>query len=225
MSINEKKIEYLQRALSLNPLNNAGEIITQRAYLLGLRKPEKFVSEEVKQRRRVRSREQIDELRKGFWTKPPAVLNKEVHGINVRDFPELQPAVNRIKLVSTFRVEFERLANHPDKHDNLFLALKRVIMVAPREAGKLKESYLRKVADGKDLKKIQKMVAVLKKEFPNIYNIERDWLLAVSKVKGRYVAPESQNAGSSFEFEMPGWLIGILIFFGIRILLVVMRLM
>ena len=105
----------------------------------------------------------------------------------MKPIPELQTALDRLKMVSTFRSDFETLGTHPAKVDNLLLALKRLVIVPPKQAGALKESYLKKVADGKALKDIQKMVAVIRKEFPNLYRMEADFLDSVAKVKGRSI--------------------------------------
>ena len=214
-------VSYLQSMLELNPIISSSEIMNRRAYHLGIRKPVKPVSESELQQRRNRAEDQINRLRKDFWTTNPGKLQNELKAINVKDFPDLQPAVDRIKLVSSFRSEFDSLGTHPAKVDNLFLAMKRLVIVSPSKAGSIKESYLRRVADGANLKEIQKMVSVVKKEFPNLYRLESDFLDSISRVKGRYVAPDS-GGGPAIDFEIPGWLIGICVFLAIRILLAVL---
>ena len=211
-------VQYLQRVLSLSPVESATKILNRRAYHLGIRKPIKPVSEEDLQRKRGRAEEQINQIRKDFWTTNVTTLNQSIKAVNAKDFPELQTALDRLKMVSTFRSDFETLGTHPAKVDNLLLALKRLVIVPPKQAGALKESYLKKVADGKALKDIQKMVAVIRKEFPNLYRMEADFLDSVAKVKGRYVSPESASSGPMIDFEIPAWIIYVGVFLIIRIL-------
>lgn len=210
-------VKYMQAMLDLNPISSAAEIVDQRAFFLGLRKRIKPITEEEQLRRRTRCEEQINLARKEFWTTNSVKLQNILNGINASDFPDLSQALDRIRLVFSLRTEFESLNQHPAKVDNLFLALKRLVIVPPHKAGSIKESYLRKVADGANLKAIQKMAAVIRKEFPNLYRLEADFLDAVSKVKGRYVAPDSVSSGPMLDLEIPGWLIFVFLFILIRV--------
>ena len=213
----QEVLDYLTAQIGLNPLEQAGRIIEDRAVFLGLKKREIVLPDEVLQQKRETCRQQINNVRHGFWTRNAQTIRQQLDAIDARRFPELKVALDRLKIISAFRSEFDRLAKHPQKNDNLFLALKRIMMLDPKDAGKLKELYLRKSADSPELKQIQKMVGLLKNQFPNIYEIEPAWLNSVANLKGRYSTPESQIEG--FEIGIPSWLIVIIVLVVLRILL------
>jgi hypothetical protein len=220
---NAKAIAYLTEVLRMNPVNSGPEIVSRRADFLNIRKQVALEDPQAKQLRRQRTRQQIDSLREQFWSITPEQLRAQVDAIRVRDFPEMQSAVDRLRLVSAFRTEFERLALHPLTQKHLFFHFKRIMMLPPREAGSVKEAFLRNVADRGSVKEIKAMVKMMKKEFPELYRAESGWLNAVAKTKDRSVAAADTSGGVAFELPIPGWLIGVVIIVIIRILAALAR--
>ena len=169
----------------MNPLTESEKIISFRATILGKSPDETKRSENAIHQLRQTAVQKIDALRKQFWTTPQLTMLDELKKIDVQQLPDLQHAVQRLQLIAELIPEFQRLAAHPLTRINLVNTIKRMIMLPPREAGAIKAAYLRKASYAKALPIVQKMVFMMHKEFPQIYNLEPDWFFEISKLKPR----------------------------------------
>jgi len=64
-------------------------------------------------------------------------------------------------------------------------ALKRIIVVPPRYAGSFREQILRSLMASDNLVGYQKMVAMIRNDFPQIYDLEPDWLATIERRQKR----------------------------------------
>ena len=217
MSSVGNKANYLIRVLQMNPHVEAESILAIRAKMFGLvdssRKPK---ADERLDERRLMLRNQIDELRSQFWTLQVQTLRSRLDALSVQNFPDLRAAVDRLKLISLYRDQFNQLGKHRDRNINLLNTFKRIIMMPPRDAGRIKEKYLRKIAHSSSLGDMKKMVRTMKKQFPDLYNVESDWFKEIERIKAR--ESMSYDGGGGGGIEIPGWLIIFGIYFVIKIL-------
>jgi hypothetical protein len=66
-----------------------------------------------------------------------------------------------------------------------------------QSAGELKENYLRQLAGSSHHKKARSMVAMMRKEFPNLIEIESDWFEQISRAKVKSAADKVTESGES----------------------------
>lgn len=181
-----QKRKYLARVLRMNPLVESEKIIEFRATLLGIAKPKDVVNDAAElQKSRAIATQKIEELRKRFWVTPQISLIEELKQIEVGQLPDLQPTVSRLLTIAELIPLFQKLAQHPDTRINLVNTIKRLIMLPPKEAGAIKAAYLRKAAYASALPIVKKMVHMMYREFPDIYNLEPDWFFEISKLAPR----------------------------------------
>jgi hypothetical protein len=135
----------------------------------------------------------------------------------------LKAATDRLRLVATFRPEFPRLAQHRKTDLSLFRFFKTAVVLPPREAGPYKERCLQHLASSDTLKTCQKMVHMMRKEFPSLYQLESDFLGQVLKLKARRQSVEYAIASDGEGWGIPAWLIGVVVLVVIRALMAAMR--
>ncbi len=183
-----QKRKYLAKVLRMNPLTESEKIISFRATILGKSTPDKVQANDAAQIQHLRlsATGKIDELRKRFWVTPQQTLLDELRQIDVSQLPDLQPTVARLQIIAQLIPQFQSLVQHPETRINLVNTIKRMIMLPPREAGAIKAAYLRKAAYASALPIVQKMIFMMHREFPQIYNLEPDWFYEISKLKPRY---------------------------------------
>ena len=92
-------------------------------------------------------------------------------------------------------------------------------MLSPRKAGEVKESYLRNFAYSESRKKVLAMIKMMRKEFPELVEIETDWFNQITRIKDRAKKSSGIANGISIELPIPGWMIGLVIFLLVRFLL------
>ncbi len=214
--------KYLFRSLQMNPAIQSSTIIEYRSQLLGFETKNSAGEanhEQLRRRNAVQGR--IDELRKQFWLTPVSRLQTGLRSLNTEKFPDLKIAVDRLTKVSILRREIEEFAQDPKSQINLVNTFKRIVMLPPREAGKLKEKYLRNLSMNESADKIKSTVVLLKKNHPDLYALESDWFDELRRFKKR-AASESDD-GYGWEFEIPGWVIWVLVMTILRILLMAAR--
>lgn len=220
--------EYLAQALTMNPLEESDAILALRAEHLGLQPKAASLGEQSWQReqRREQLAKRINQLRYHFWSLPIQQLRAELDHADVSGLPELQPAVDRLRIVSFCRADFPRLAQHPKTQLDLFNLLKHVAVLPPRTASTVKENFLRSVKTAGQLNDCRRMIRMMKREFPQLYQLESDWLTQLDHRKSvRGLSPNQQQVGggSSFDFGVPGWVIVVVILFILRFLAALVR--
>jgi hypothetical protein len=221
-----RAVEYLKQVLTLNPLAEAETILDHRHRLLGTatRQPPTRAADGVKssEQREIALRV-IDDVRAKFWSLPLESLRSQLDAVDFRPFPELKMAADRLRLVATFRPDFPRLAQHPKTHLSLFGFFKNAIVLPPREAGAYKERCLQNLSNSDALKICKKMVRTMQKDFPDLYQLEPDWLGQILKLKRAHGDVYIRSSGDSIGFSVPGWLIWVIVCIVIRIIMAAAR--
>ncbi|MBW3540607.1 MAG: FUSC family protein [Planctomycetes bacterium] len=206
---------YLARVLGMNPLREAEAIVERRNRFLGLAGPGDGSGEgaEVMQRRD-EARRAIESLRETFWSSELETLKQRLDGLELAVFPELQAAAERLRTVLAHRPAFPRLPAHPASDAELFDALKQLVVLPPREAAPLRERLLRMTASPRRRKRFQKMVKMIRREFPEIHALECDWFDEIAKAKQpKLVDGRTRESRFSIDTEgVPWWIYSLIIF-------------
>jgi len=217
---------YLDRVLSLSPVTSAQTMVEMRWRFCGLNskasEPAVLMMDIGERRNRIRH--QLEEIRSGFWLVNAPQLRQSLDSLKVDDLPELKAGVDRLKLLSLHREDFGSLATHKHREINLYNTFRRMVMLPPRKAGGLKERYLRSLAQAPNLKRVHQMVKMMRKEYPELFEIESDWFSQILKIKSRYV-DEKSSGGGGFDFDIgiPSWMYVVTVILIVRILAAMLR--
>jgi hypothetical protein len=217
---------YFRRMLEMNPLYDPSGVLALRRKSLGLTAAvrEEAFSAAATGQQRAAVLEELDRLRREFWTLPLDQLQKSLESINVKRLPDLRPLVNRLRMVAACRGEFPRLASSMTGCLPLVHAFKSAVVLPPAEAGMHKEQFIRSVKDKRQVKQVKQAAQKIKSEFPLLYDLEKDWFETLMKLKARYATESAfSNAGGSIEWESlgPGVVFAIIIL--LRFLLMALR--
>lgn len=204
------KLKYVYRCLQLNPAKQAERILDERAIALGLptRVPVNGAAEiKKRQARRQKLQQELDSIRTVFWTAPGAQVQANLQRLDVDDFPELKKGVERMLHLSEIREQVNGLMGLPHSNANLVLTIKRVMMLPPIEAGRVKDEYLLMLPFHESLASVKSMIRVLKNRFPQVFQMEQAWFeqILASKAGRRYIArrqTESSGESESYFQEM-----------------------
>lgn len=210
---NRDPAEYLASVLLLNPIFQADEILAARDRFLG-RESQADASQEIwqLQEQREELQTQIDSLRENFWTTKPKELRETLERLKVQQFPDLALAAERLRAAFRVRSEFPTLLQHKHCDQELFEKLKEIAVAAPREAGRTKQAFfLRTSANLKLHRRCRAMIKTLRKEFPELFQLEREWLQQIESTKPIAGKTESekeaaQRSGSNSSGRI-GWVV------------------
>ena len=222
---NLEKRKYLFNVLQLNPATQADQIIASRQRMLGFAEVVKHDpnSQESADLRR-RLIERIETIRSQFWIQPANELRAQLEKLPVGKFRDLKADVDRLRLILVSRNQINSLSQEKPLSINLLNTFKRLVMSTPRDAGKIKERYLREMSNNPNSDKVKRMVKMLRKKHPQIYEFESAWFDELLRLKTKkQVDPSGGYQGVSVGFEIPSWIIYLVIFVGIRILIAVFR--
>ena len=221
---NLEKRKYLIGVLQLNPATQADQIIASRQRLLGFADVVKHNPNSQKSAdHRRRLVERIETIRSQFWTQSAGQLRIQLESLPVEKFRDLKANVDRLKLILVSRDQINSLPKEKPFSINLLNTFKRLVMSNPREAGKIKERYLREMSNNPNSENIKRMAKMLRKKFPQIYEFESAWFDELLRLKVPKKQAEDSHQGVSFDFEIPGWIIYVGIFVLIRLLLFAFR--
>jgi hypothetical protein len=182
---NRDPAEYLASVLLLNPIFQADEILAARDRFLG-RESQADASPEIwqLQEQREELQTQIDLVRENFWTMKPKELREALEALKVDQFPDLSLATERLRAAFRVRSEFPKLSQHKHSDQELFEKLKEIAVAAPREAGRTKQAFfLRTSANLKLHRRCRAMIKTMRKEFPELFQLEREWLQQIESTK------------------------------------------
>ncbi|MBL8889481.1 MAG: hypothetical protein JNL67_05850 [Planctomycetaceae bacterium] len=197
-------LKYVYRCLQLNPAKQSQEILDQRAAGLGLptRLQEGGADAEKKRRtQRQKIQQELDSIRSVFWTAHSAHLHAQLGRLDVSDFPELQKGVQRMLHLVGIREQVNGMVGMPSANSNLVNTVKRIMMLPPIEAGRVKDEFLFALPFHAELSSVKATVRMLISRFPQVYQVERAWFdqILATKSGRQYVARaygESSSGGS-----------------------------
>lgn len=219
---------YLDKVLSLNPVVSAQRMVELRWRFRGLSTTTSAgsTSTEDQSDRRKKIRSKLELIRAEFWLLSDTELHQALSTLKVDDFPELKVGVDRLKLLSRHRNNMQQLANHNKREINLYNTFRRLVMLPPRKAGGVKEKYLRSLPYSPKLDRVQRMVKMMKQEYPGLYDVESDWFTQILKVKSRVVEKQSHAGGGiSFDIGIPSWMYAVFIMLVFRVIFAILRAM
>lgn len=210
----EMCVRYVARALQQNPLEDSALIIRRRNRLLGLEKKGKAPAEKAPAAdpRILRQSllEQIDSIRGDFWTTPLPELKASLRKLSAKEFPDIQAVVDRLSLVANHRDRIPPLTSRKGFHGGFFKVFKEVLVAAPRDSAIAKERMLAQFGKYKVRKRGSKMIRLIERELPALYQLESQWMKSLVKQKNQSsavktsVQPAEDSSGS---FSMPWWVI------------------
>lgn len=228
-----RRTAYLYRLLQLNPLDKADEIIALRSGYLQLGRP--CVAEEVledREAKRSEAQDAINAVRSRFWSFGLTRLHSHLAAIDVREFPDLQYALQRLQVVADCRERIPLLTEHPDFDRRVFSVFKRVLVLSPREAAHAKEDALRSLQSSERRRAVYRMVKLIERELPELYELERDWLDSLKRRKRGMISLSARSARDrSAEWTRTGgvdlrgfgWLVWLLVILFARLLIMGIR--
>jgi len=187
----DERRAYLRTVLAMNPAQDAEELLGVRNSYHGIKRKAASKKADEKDLHELREEiaNEIDELRETFWTMDLKELKIRLSKLELKHFPDLRNAAERLGTMAIARHEFPQLATDEDFDSNFFSRLKKILIISPRDAGDLKDEVLLRVRKSpKITKRVKKMIRLLEDELPDVYDLEVDWfemLLASEKLRSR----------------------------------------
>ncbi|WP_428307815.1 hypothetical protein [Lacipirellula sp.] len=212
-SDNDKLLQYVERALRQNPLQESAAIIRRRNRLLGL---EAAVTPKASGgsgsvdpgAQRQTLLKQIEKIRATFWTMKLDTLRESLAQLDAKEFPDVDAVVRRLTLVAKHRDQIPRILGQKDFDSDFFRVFKEVLIAAPRDSAIVKEKALVAFCERKLRKRGTRMIKLIERELPYFHQLESQWLKSLMAQRGRVSAPRSTQdhfeegrSGSSF----PWW--------------------
>jgi hypothetical protein len=233
----ERAVQYLEQTLRLNPLNDGAMIIRRRSRLLGLeaapvkaaaaaggsapnaaaaagagsaRKGPVLDTAAARQKQLAR----IEDIRGRFWTTPLPMLKASLEKMSGDDFPDIQSVVKRLSVVAAHRDQIPRLTTDKAFDGDFLKVFKEVLVAAPRDCAIVKERTLAAFGDAKLRKRGTKMIGLIERELPYLYELESQWMKSLTRQSTRKKAKSDdrfvlmQESGSP---SIPWWIIALVI--------------
>lgn len=221
-------VAYLRRVLRMNPLQDPGGILATRSSFLGLARAKREraapAGRDVHEHRAAMEQE-LDLLRETFWQMDLRQLRSGLGRLDLAAMPDLRAARDRLLLVARLRREFPRLAAHEDCDRDLFDLFKQAIVLPPREAAAVRERGIVRLRKSgrRRARRYRQMVGAMRRDFPQLFALEEDWLSRILREKPRSAAPKRRGSRDSDGEGVPWWIIWILVVLGLNVLRVVLR--
>jgi hypothetical protein len=208
----EKLLQYVERALLQNPLEDSAAIIRRRSRLLGL---EAAVARSTEvagagnpavERQAVLKR--IEAIRSTFWSASLPELRASLAELKDQPLPDIQSTVKRLRTVASHRDQIPRLISHKAFDGDFLSVFKQVLIAAPRDSAIVKERTLAAFADRKLRRRGSKMIRLIERELPYLYELESQWMRSLVAARGKPTVKAQQDAfvdASSSSFSIPWW--------------------
>lgn len=209
---------YLKLVFSKNPMWESSQILEMRRKAFRLEravampKPQSVAQSQMMREAMKRA---VDTIQHQFWTMPQEELKRRVHAIDTQKAPHLTGAIKRLRTAASCRAEFPKLATASGMHLELFQAFKTAVVLPPQEAGYVREQFFRSIENRKELKNIKHAIGIIRKDYPVLYALERDWFKSILDTKKplrevRASQPMFEDFDFSFIgilFSWPSWII------------------
>lgn len=206
--------QYVSKTLQLNPVEQSGEIIRRRSRLLGLeveqaKSPAKNAPATIDPRaQRQALTEKIESIRSTFWTLRPDQLQEALRDVKAQEFPDLQDAVTRLSTVAKYRDRLPHLTNQKGYDPGFFRVFRDVLIASPRESAIPREKMLAQCGKRNVRKRATKMISLIRREIPALYELEADWLESLTRQKNSSVAVANkteENWSNESGGDIPWW--------------------
>ena len=215
---------YLSRALQLNPAEQADELVELRNSFLVIQpavKKTQAVDSLMERRGKVAGK--LAAIRKTFWKEDLDTLRKKLARLQVAEFPDLKQGARRLRIAADERHLFGQLVEKKGFNAHFFKAFRAILVSAPRESANVRDEVYALIRGPKRLATFKKMVKLIRRELPNCYALEEDWLVSIERIKKVKIKGNSDDGGSVAFFE-GGSGSGCLVWFLVFVLLRILRL-
>ena len=159
---------YLKQQLQMDPRVAAEQIIALRNTQLGLSSASgsSLASRMQPPQAVAGARSAIATIRSQFWSLPIESLNRQLSEIDLRPYPELANVVDQLKQAAAIRADFPRLAQRLEGDLGLFHCVKQSVTMPPRDLAGMKESVMRALLRGENVKSYKSAAKIIQEEFP-----------------------------------------------------------
>lgn len=221
-----ERTQYLRRALKINPMFQAEELLLLRErYHRTLQEPKTQTSSATaSEELRDQNNREIQAIRDEFWQLELNSLSRRLKKLDLDKFPDLQNAADRLLMIAAHRNLLPVIAQQREFDPVLFKKLKQILVSSPRDAGSIKEDALLKLMRHERISQVQKFVKKIKRIAPEIYDLEADWFNNILAIKQQAdqesvveVASDSSDSGGF------GWATWIIIVIILRVLVRLLR--
>lgn len=174
----QRRCAYLKQILTLSPEQNPEALLEARAQFFGIRHARRGASDEnpyLLQSQREHAEQQLQSLRRSFWTMDLAELLSQLQRLDFTPFPDLQAALRKLRKVARNRRRFPQLVQHPANDSELFTVFKTVVILSPRQAAPHREKIVRRARKASCYKRFRHMLSAMQSEFPELFELEREW--------------------------------------------------
>ena len=219
----EKAIAYVVRALQMDPVRYGEQIIDARSAALDLHaEVNPVLTSDVQQSRRTRQELQtaLDRVRANFWTMPLDHLNYQLARFSAADFPDLRIPIARLQTAARHRESFVRLAECPGFDSMFFDALKKVLILAPRDVALIKEYLLLSFRRPIWRRRRRRMLDFLKHQAPAVYELETEWFDSLRRQKFALIPQASlrrATGAATPKTKIEPWIFWIILLFILNI--------
>ncbi|MCA9234208.1 MAG: hypothetical protein KDA44_01970 [Planctomycetales bacterium] len=177
--------EYLVRMLQLHPAAASDEIIAIRSRALGLTPKSQPATRagDDPATRRAAALEKLQQIRQKCWSAPPEQLVAQLDALRADDLPDVRAASHRLRVLARNRRHLPRLVEQKGFDGEFFVALKQVLAGSPRETNVTREQMVARFRSGDLRKRGRRMIALLKRETPELYELESAWFESLLRQK------------------------------------------
>ncbi|QDU52365.1 hypothetical protein Pan110_47420 [Gimesia panareensis] len=180
----DPQIEYARQMLLLNPLEEAEQILDRRLRYKQPKtsKQQSSVEHHADLAQKELVSEQLDKLRAAFWSLDDRKLKQRLNAIDTKPFPHLSIIHSKLKSVAECRDQFQQLKAHPRCFPEFYDKFCKLVIAPPAKAVALRMKYLEESRRGlmsprfPKPKKYRQLAHVIKKEFPQLYELEKVWI-------------------------------------------------
>lgn len=220
---------YLGQIFSLNPLEQAAEILSLRRSFLRIPRPADRLTPEAEgltdpaalSEQRERTRQQLKKIQSEFWQLSHESLASLLDGVSQTTLPEFRPLIHRLKIVASCRSEFQKLLVRKDTDTHLVSAFRAAVTLSPDKATGARERLIYGINSTERLKKAKSTVRLIQTEYPILFKLEQDWFNTILKSKlkkGEVITTPFASREFSFDFGGYGWVFAVIFATFLRIL-------
>lgn len=196
----QRTIDYMVRLLEMNPVHQCEEIIQVRNGVLGATKAkplsasaEPTKSPDQLQSDRRQLLQELEGLRAEFWTLPLEELHRRLGKLDGQGFADIESAVARLRAVAEHWPSFPALSNEEGFDGEFFSTLKEILIRSSRETAVLREQVLSMLQySSKKRKSTKRMLQLIKKQMPQLYDLEANWFETAYRHNGRTTSPSQE---------------------------------
>lgn len=221
----EAAAAYAARCLRMNPMWEADEVLHARAEAHGVESAGAASAQRVREasEQSAQLRQRLYEIRDEVWKATPDKLNNSLAGLPLEGQPELQELAARLHVIVKTRSQLPALTQSKRFDGDFFDCFKQVLSGGPRESAAMRERVAASFQDKALRKRGARMIQLLRKETPELYALESEWLQWLPKQKGGGSARSVVVEGGGDEGSSYGCLWWFLIIAVIRILMALAR--